>query len=133
MLAGFAAANAPGVIIVNSNGSVDCNGNGPVTVNINGTNVTTNNAQAVNDNGSKYSAGHILFYSPTGTLPTPATTGTINTTSGNTTGSAGSQVNAQLGLMASALYFLNNGTVPNAFYAAAGVAASTINPWMVVG
>jgi len=133
MLAGFAAANAPGVIIINSNGSVSCSGNGPVTVTNNGANLSTNNAQAVNDNGSTYSAGHILFYSPTGNLPTPSTTGTINTTTGSTKGSAGSQVNAQLGLMASALYFLNNGTVPNSFYTAAGQSAATINPWMVVG
>jgi hypothetical protein len=133
MLAGFAAANQPGVILVNSNGSVSCSGTGTASITINGTATTVQSNVADGDNGGTFSQGLLLFYNPSGSLPTPAINGTINATNGSTKGASQSPANSMAGLMASALYYLNNGTIPNSFLTASGLTAAQLSKWMVVG
>ena len=112
-LAACAAADAPGAIMYTSNGQAIANGVTNGNVNIEGQAVNVNGPNAAGDAGGSYNAGLIIMFSPTGNLPNSKLTGTVDS-NGNCKidPNVGSSKEAMTGLYASAVAFVNNGSIP---------------------
>jgi hypothetical protein len=130
-LAACDAAQAPGAMMYFSNGQAIAKGVQSVNANINGTNMTMNAPVASGDAGGAYNAGLIIFYSPTGSPPAAAFTGTVDSNgSARIDAKVGSSKEAVAGLYLSALKWINGGSVPQAAISAmqnSGVAANPSN------
>jgi len=113
-LASCYAAQQPGAFIYVSNGQAIANGVQSVTATVNGAPLTMNCPVAMGDAAGHYNGGLILFYSPTGSVPTARYSGTLNSSSGDVTmdPNVGSAQNAIGGLFMTAHKFIS-GTVPN--------------------
>lgn len=122
-LAACHAAQAPGAFLYFSNGQAIASGVQNVPATIGGVATTVNAPVARGDAGGSYNAGLVIFYSPTGSQPSPTMTGTISS-NGNakTASSIGSPQLAVSGLYLSALKWINGGTIPASALTAMGVA-----------
>ena len=96
-----------------SNGQAIANGVTNGNVNIEGQAVNVNGPNAAGDAGGSYNAGLIIMFSPTGNLPNSKLTGTVDS-NGNCKidPNVGSSKEAMTGLYASAVAFVNNGSIP---------------------
>jgi hypothetical protein len=114
-LAACHTAQKPGALIYVSNGNCVATGVQAGQVTINGSQFNINAPVAAGDAGGFYNAGSILFYSPTGNLPSAKYTGSMNakTMDGAVLmdPAIGNQNNAFAGLYLSAHQF-TKGTLP---------------------
>jgi hypothetical protein len=112
-LAACYAAQQKGALIYNSNGQAIARGTQAVTGTVNGASMPMNAPVAAGDAGGVYNAGLMIFYSPTGSLPTARYSGTLLSSSGDVRmdPSIGSYQNAMAGLYMTAHKFVG-GSIP---------------------